>query len=409
MDRLRLLFLSQFPPSPATFGAQRRIEGLMASLARRHDLACIALISPELDAARAERAIRSYCDEVVLVPAPPWSGVGKRLAQLRSLASRTSFERRSLNVPRLAGELRRLLTARRYDVVTVEFPFLAAQRLSWAPAGERPPRLVLDEHNIEFELARQQAEGKEHGWLRRVHNGRNWPKIMREEISTWRSFDGVAFCSDADQARARAVVPGLRSEVVPNAVDVEAFRPEPGRQDAAPNVVFFGAINYFPNIDGVLHLLREIWPRIAAGHPTVRLKIIGQHPTPEILAFRGPRVEVLGQVDDLRAHLGDAWVSVAPLRIGGGTRFKILEAFAMERAVVSTTIGAEGIAAAAGRELLLEDDPERFADAVLRLLRDRPLAERLGRAGRALVAERYSWDSSARRMEQLYRGLLPAS
>ena len=407
-DRLDLLYLSQFPPSPPTFGAQRRMQGLMAALAARHDITAVSLITPDLDAGAAQRAMREYCREVVLVPARAWQGAHKRLLQLRSLFSSRSHERRFFDVPGLRRMLDSLLSRRAFDVVNVELPFLAHERLARAPPGRPLPRLVLDEHNIEFDLARQQAQN-DAGLARRIHNARNWPKVRREELGLWRRFDGVTFCSDADEARARALVPSVRSAVIPNSVDVEYFKPRP--HDPPPEgstVLFFGAINYYPNVDGVLHLLREIWPLIAKSHPRARLKIVGQHPTPEILAFRGPRVEVSGQVEDLRPHLSSAAVSIAPLRIGGGTRFKILEAMAMARPVVSTSLGAEGIEVESGRHLLLANDAAAFAGAVGRILDDAQLADRLAREGRALVEARYSWAVAADRLDLFFRQLLAA-
>ncbi len=407
-DRLNLLYVSQFPPAPPTFGAQRRMQGLMAALARRHDLTAVSLISPDLDTATVERALRAYCREVVLVPGWPWQGPHKRLRQLRSLLSIRSFERGFYDMPALRRALDSLLSRRAFDVVNVEFPFLALQRLARAPVGRPRPRLVLDEHNIEFDLARQQTRG-ELGLSRRLYNSINWRKIRREELEVWRRFDGVTFCSAGDEARARALVPEIRSAVIANAVDPEYFRlrPEDPPSDGR-TVLFFGAINYFPNVDGILYLLREVWPRIAESHPGARLEIVGQHPTPEILAFRGPRVEVVGMVDDLRPHLARAAVSVVPLRIGGGTRFKILEAMAMVRPVVSTSLGAEGIEAEPGRHLLLADDPAGFAAAVGRILDDAQLGARLGREGRALVERRYSWQAAADRLDVFFRELLAA-
>jgi glycosyltransferase involved in cell wall biosynthesis len=171
-------------------------------------------------------------------------------------------------------------------------------------------------------------------------------------------------------------------------------------------VLFFGAINYFPNIDGVLFFEREIWPLLAASHPRARLKIVGQYPTPEVLALQGPRVEVAGVVDDLRPHLARAAAVIVPLRMGGGTRFKILEAMAMAKPVVSTAIGAEGIDSAQGRNILLADAPADFAAAVGRVLDDAGLAARMGREGRALVEERYSWDTAAKLLEAFFGEVL---
>ena len=405
-ERLDLLYLSQFPPAPPTFGAQRRMDGLMAALSRRHDLTAVSLVSPDLDRGAVERALRAYCRDVVLVPGRPWRGAHKRLGQLRSLASTRSFERGFYDRPALRRVLHSLLSRHACDVVNVEFPFLALPWLARAPAGRPPPRLVLDEHNIEFDLARQQTRG-ELGVARRLYNSINWRKLRREELETWRRFDGVTFCSAEDEARARALVPEIRSAVVTNAVDPEYFSPRPGDPPSdGRTLIFFGAVNYFPNVDGILHLAREIWPRIAQSHPEARLEIVGQHPTPEVLALRGPRIDVVGKVDDLRPHLARAAVSVVPLRIGGGTRFKILEAMAMARPVVSTTLGAEGLEAEPGRHLLLADDPAAFAAAVGRILADAQLGARLGREGRALVERRYSWQAASHRLDEFLRQLL---
>ncbi len=266
--------------------------------------------------------------------------------------------------------------------------------------------MVLGEHNIEYDLGRQQSRG-ELGFTRRLYNSVNWRKIRGEELDAWRVFDGVTFCSAHDESHARALAPRMRSAVIPNAVDLDYFSPRPG--DPAPDgrtVVFFGAINYFPNIDGIRYLVGEVWPRIAGSHPHARLQIIGQHPTPEVLALRGPSVEVLGKVDDLRPYLARAAVSVVPLRIGGGTRLKVLEAMAMGRPVVSTPIRAEGIEAEPGRHLALADDPAAFAAAVSRMLDDAEAGARLGREGRALVERRYSWQTAAHRLGTFFRALV---
>ena len=401
-DRLRLLYLSLFPPSPPTFGAQRRIEGLMRAMARRHDITAITLLPPGVDGGAAERAMREYCREVAMVPSRPWQGPRKRLVQLRSLLSIRSFERHNSDSRALRTVLDSFLSKRVFDIVNLEFPFLAPQGLRKSPPNAPAPRLVLDAHNIEFDLARQQTRD-ELGLARRLYNTVNYRKLRREERNVWRRFDGVTFCSVADEARARMFEPEVRSAVVPNAVDLDYFKPRP---DDPPSdkgtVIFFGAINYFPNVDGLLYLLREVWPRIEKSHPRARLKIVGPHPTPEILAFQGPRVEVAGKVDDLRPHLARAAVSIVPLRIGGGTRFKILEAMAMARPVVSTSLGAEGIEAEPERQLLVADDPAAFARAVGRVLDDAQLSGRLGREGRALVERRYSWDAAAQRLDLFF-------
>ena len=156
----------------------------------------------------------------------------------------------------------------------------------------------------------------------------------------------------------------------------------------------------------MIHFINDIWPRIAAAHPEARCKIIGGRPPATLLALAGPRVELTGFVADLRPHLAAAAAVVVPLRLGGGTRLKIVEGMAMGKAIVSTTLGAEGIEAVPGRDLLSEDEPAAFADAVNRLLAEPSLAARIGQSARQLAVERYSWSGAARVLEDFYRRIL---
>jgi glycosyltransferase involved in cell wall biosynthesis len=195
--------------------------------------------------------------------------------------------------------------------------------------------------------------------------------------------------------------------VIPNAADVERYQPRPG--DPAPDgrtVLYFGLLSTVPNVDGVTHFVQAIWPRIAAAHPEARCRIVGGRPPPSLLALAGPRVELTGFVEDLRPHLAAAAAVVVPLRLGGGTRLKIVEGMAMGKAIVSTTLGAEGIEAVPGRDLLVEDEPVAFADAVIRLLDQPELAARLGRAARQLAVERYAWSGAARALEGFFREVI---
>jgi len=171
-------------------------------------------------------------------------------------------------------------------------------------------------------------------------------------------------------------------------------------------VVYFGLLSTVPNIDAVVHFVQDVWPRIAEARPDARFKIIGGRPPPSLLALAGPRVELTGFVPDLRPHLAAAAAVVVPLRLGGGTRLKIVEAMAMGKAIVSTTLGAEGIDAVPGRDILIEDKPEAFADAVLRLLAEPKLGARIGQSARRLAVDRYSWSGAARTLEGFYRRIL---
>jgi polysaccharide biosynthesis protein PslH len=406
-ERLKILYVSQMPASPPRFGAQARMHGLMTQLARRHDVTAVILLDHEFEVEECRRAMQAYCHEVVLVPNPYGAeGLAKRLLQLRSLASSRSFERLRVTVPALQRALDRVLQAKQFDVVNLEFTFLGHCNLRQAPAGERPPRLVVDSHNIDYDLARQYARAGG-SLVRRFYAGLNWRKLRREELGTYRDADGVYLCSTADEGRLLDQVPRTHTAVIPNAADVEYYQPRPS--DLPPDgrtVVFFGLLSYVPNVDGVTHFVEDIWPRIAEAHPEARCKIIGGQPPPSLQALAGPRVELTGFVPDLRPHLAAAAAVVVPLRFGGGTRLKVVEAMAMGKAIVSTTLGAEGIEAVPGRDLLAEDEPAAFAHAVNRLLAEPSLAARIGQAARQLAVERYSWSRAARALEGFYRRIL---
>ncbi len=405
--RLKILYVCQMPASPPRFGAQARIHGLMTKLAQRHDLTAAMLVDDEFDVDECRRAMQAYCRDVMLVPNPRGrEGFAKRLLQVRSLASIRSFERLRGTLPELQHSVDRILRAKRFDVVNLEFPYLGHYHLRQAPPGKRLPALVVDSHEIAYDLARQFARvGGKLG--RRLYAGANWRKLRREELGTYGGADGVYVCSRADEQRLLNEAPGVRTAVVPNAADVEYFQPRPA--DPPPDgrtVVYFGLLSTVPNIDAVVHFVQEIWPRIAKARPDARFKIIGGRPPPSLQALAGPRVELTGFVPDLRPHLGAAAVVVVPLRLGGGTRLKIVEAMAMGKAIVSTTLGAEGIDAIPGRDILLEDQPAAFADAVLRLLAGPGLAARIGQSARQLAVDRYSWSEAARMLEAFYGKIL---
>jgi glycosyltransferase involved in cell wall biosynthesis len=395
------------PASPPRFGAQARVHGLMTQLARRHELTAVMLVDDEFDAEECCQAMQGYCRKVLLVANPYGrEGLTKRLLQLRSLASTRSFERLRVTVPALQRALDRVLRTSRFDIVNLEFPYLGHYDLRQAPPGKRLPAVVVDSHEIAYDLARQFARtgGSPD---RRFYAGVNWRKLRREELGTYREADGVYLCSSADERRLLDQIPGARTMVIPNAADVEFYQPR--LTDPMPDgrtVVYFGLLSTVPNVDAVVHFIQEIWPHIAEAHPNARCKIIGGRPPPSLLALAGPRVELTGFVSDLRPHLSAAAVVVVPLRFGGGTRLKIIEGMAMGKAIVSTALGAEGIEAVPGRDLLVEDHPRAFADAVSRLLAEPSLAASIGRSARQLAVERYSWSGAASALEGFYRRIL---
>ena len=218
--------------------------------------------------------------------------------------------------------------------------------------------------------------------------------------------DGVVAVSEADKAALQQLVPGLDVTVVPNAVDMEYYssadiRPAPL---SSHSLVFTGKMDFRPNVDAVLWFCREVLPLVRSKMPDVRFYIVGRSPHRRVLRLAdAPAVTVTGYVDDVRSYIAGACVYVAPLRIGGGTRLKVLEAMAMSKPIVSTSLGCEGFEGLVpGRELLLADAPQEFAQQVIELLDDASRRKRLGRAARRFVEQRYDWRLIVPRLEQIY-------
>jgi glycosyltransferase involved in cell wall biosynthesis len=201
--------------------------------------------------------------------------------------------------------------------------------------------------------------------------------------------------------------PTAHTAVVPNGVDLDFFRPSArSTLREPPTLLFFGAIDYYPNTDAMHFFLRDVFPHLLERYPHVRLCIVGRKPPESISAYRSANVEVTGVVDDVRPWLERADVVVVPLRIGGGTRLKILEAMAMGKAVVSTALGAEGLAVTPEHDLLVADDAPAFVAQIGRLLDDPALRLRVGASARRLVASRYSWKAAVEGLSRFYDELL---
>jgi glycosyltransferase involved in cell wall biosynthesis len=400
---MKVLFVAPYLPSPPRFGGQRRMDGLMRGLAAaNHEVSILSFTSTDQWTEESAQATRSFCKKVTTLPDLDARSLSeKRRQQLRSLVSLHSYEH--LQVSRRGDFQRQIdehLAAEHYDVVQVEFANMAAYR--YARRGQQP-LLVLDEHNIEYDLQRRTA-GSADGKFRKVYNSLNWRKLGREEKAAWRRFDGVVLTSVRDAQLLSEVSPGTRSAVVPNGVNVEQFQPAPVAPEP-DQLLFFGANNYFPNHDALLYFIDEILPLVIERRPNVKLSIVGPGAQPAVLARQSRHVEIVGFVDDVMPHLDRASVVVVPLRIGGGTRLKIVEAMAKSKAIVSTRIGAEGIDVTHERDALLADSPVEFANQVVRALTEPELARTLGEQARHLAEERYAWTAVVGKLVRFYEQL----
>ncbi len=269
------------------------------------------------------------------------------------------------------------------------------------------PLVVFDDHNCEYLLQKRafltDLRSPER-WPGAAYSFVQWRRLRRYEAQACRCADRVLAVSDADAAALQRLVPDLDVTVIPNGIDTQVYRPATfDPQPPTPSLVFTGTMDFRPNVDAVLWFAREVLPRVRAEIPEAHFVVVGQRPHRRLDALRGDTaVTLTGWVEDTRPYIAQAAVYVAPLRIGGGTRLKLLEAMAMGKPVVATRLGAEGYPVRDGCELLLADTPADFAAAVVNLLHTPERGAELGRAARAFVEERYDWRVIVPRVEAVY-------
>ncbi len=300
--------------------------------------------------------------------------------------------------PEVVASLRELLAEQSYDVIVCDF-VVAAGAIPWEVEC---PKVVFT-HNVEALIWRRHFEVSRNPVWRLVSWG-EYQKMIRFEKSFLKKSQHVLTVSEADRDFFGRFIDSSKMTIVSTGVDTEYFRPDAGKELSC-SLVFTGSMDWMPNEDGVLYFLRLILPLIRWEIPQVRFNIVGRQPSDKLRAAvaSDPGVRVTGRVEDIRPYVHEGSVYVVPLRIGSGTRLKIFEAMAMGKAIVSTSLGAEGLPVNDGSDISIADSPEEFARKVVALLRDPEERSRLGLAARQLVEQRYSWSSVAAEFDAVLR------
>jgi len=264
---------------------------------------------------------------------------------------------------------------------------------------------VLTHHNIESKLMERRAKVEKNP-LVKTYLSLQTKKLQDYERTESPKFAANIVMSDKDGNELKTINHDIDLAVVPNGVDTEYFLPSQGNETLS--LIYTGGMNMFANKDAVLYFLNEIWPAIKAKEPNVEFYAIGQDPPPELVQIsqRDRQVIVTGYVDDIRPFVSKASVYVVPLRVGGGTRLKILDAMAMGKVIVSTSIGCEGLKVSNGKNILISDDPAEFAKKTLELLRNQGKRNSLGRAARELVESEYSWETIGKILQHVYESAI---
>lgn len=383
---MRLLWLKTNLLHPVDTGGKIRSYYMLRELKQQHHVTYVALDDGTAAPDAVGRAAE-YCHDLIRVPHRTAAKFSLRFfAELaKNAASPLPYAVEKYR----SSEFGRVVAREEAnaDVVVCDFLFPSVN----VPEPLSRPSLLF-QHNVEALIWRRHAEHQRNR-LARLLFETQWRRMQAFERKACRRYDAVVAVSPQDRAMIEQEYGAPVVLDIPTGVDTGYFRPSGSVEVEPYQLAFTGSMDWLPNDDAMKYFVRAILPRIRASCPQVSLTIVGRKPFPSLTALsrEDPTIRVTGQVDDVRPYLERAAVYVIPLRIGGGTRLKVFEAMAMGKAVVSTSIGVEGLPIVHGTDALVADEPDAFADAVVRLLRDRAAARRLGQAAAGKVRAQFGW------------------
>lgn len=394
---MKILALTTKSPFPLYEGRALRTYNLIKQISKNHEIYLFTFVQTPEEMSGIEH-MRTICAHVEAEPLYLGAGKWRILPDLvRELFGTSPLLAVKYRSRTMRKKIRAFLTAHNIDLVHLDMLHLGDYLDMF-----RGWPIVMVEHNVESVLLHRRVEN-ESNLFRKAYLYYQYLKLRRYEARICRRADHVVTVSEIDADLLRSLSGAVNITAVPNGVDTAYFQDivVPRR---VHGLVFVGGLNWFPNYDAVRYFCAGVLPRIAAEIPDVTLTIVGKRPEDKKIRdiLSNPRVRLTGLIDDVRPAISEAAAYVVPLRIGGGTRLKILDALSMGKAIVSTSVGSEGLEIVHGEHLLVADDPEGFAREVIRVLRDHELARRLGEAGRRLVQRKYEWEVIAKDLDRVY-------
>jgi polysaccharide biosynthesis protein PslH len=409
---VRILWVKTSPLHPLTRGGDLRTYHMLRWLNRWHEVTFLGLTAnrSQKDYAKLSYEYSAHSTWVDCwrtspsLPRPLFlAGAGI------NLFSRLPYAVSRFRSSRLKFQIEQLLKSQPFDLLVCDFLFPAAS-LPWNQKQVIGIPWILFQHNVESMIWKRRTEGRAglsgHYWRNQ------WGRMKKFERDVCHRFDGVITVSEADTLIHRKDY-GLGNVLgsVPTGVDIDYFASFPRTLPEVPTIVFVGSMDWLANVDAVLHFAKDSWPLIRQKLPNARFLIVGREPPASVrnLAGKDDGIEVTGTVPDIRPYMRNAHGMVVPLRIGGGTRLKILEAMAAGLPVVSTQVGAEGLPVKHGHHLLLADDPENLANSLLQIMKCHELANQLSSAAFKEIANANSWEVAAREFESLITGITGTS
>lgn len=394
---MNILFVVKEFPHSHVIGGPIIIYNRIKYLSARHTVSCIAFAPHEPTSEQIDSLAR-YCRELRLVPPPPRRSAARRAIDFFAGPVPPYF---MLNYSQeMYSELRRMVSSFSYDVAISEYSMVA--QYLYGNQDLAGVKRVMSVHECYYLAHRKvlEVQGASREGLAALLQLKGLKKF---EFDMYAGADKVLTLTPEGRRELLAVRRDLDIAVVPHGVDIDGFTPPGSKPEHPPTVMFLGNFPHDPNRDAMVFFAREAWPLVRKEIPDARFLVVGRGPTPDMLelAAQDPSIEITGEVDSVKPYFDRADVFVCPVRMGGGFRGKVLEAMACGVPVVSTALGAEGLPASDGDNILLAGTAPELARSVLRLLQDSGLRERIAAEARELMVEHFSWQSGVRILEEV--------
>jgi len=401
---MKILWLSHILPYPPKGGVMQRSYNLIKEVAKENEVYLFAFnqkawLPTKEDIIKAKKEFERFCKKVEVFELPS----DKSKAAWYSLVLKSFFSKDGYTInwtksKTMMKKIKEFLATNHIDLIHFDTIGLA----EYVKEIKEIPK-VLNHHNIESHMMLRRAK-KEKNPLKKIYFLQEAIKLRKYEKQVCPNFNMNLVVSELDKERLLNIAPNSKVEVIPNGVDINYFKPL-NSKIKRHNIVFAGRMNAYPNEDAVIWFLKEIWPLLKKEVPDATFTIAGRNPTPRIKKFakNDPSILVTGYVDDIRPFIAQAEVYICPIRDGGGTKLKILDAMAMGKIIVTTTIGAEGLGVIHERHVLIANDPKISASQVLLVFNNPDLRKYLSQNARQLVEKKYSWEIIGKKLNSLYQ------
>ena len=410
---MKILVVSPNLPYPADDGGRIRIFNLIKFLSTRHEVTLLCFAWEHTGETGNIAEMERHCSRVVAVPRKfnLTAKISTRLRHLLNFFSPVPWMVKFLESGEMKKKLKELLEKGGFDIVQLEYGYMAlyADVVRKAVVPGKKPAIVVDEHNVEWALKFRISGNRSAGSraLERFYQWYEGARFLAWEKKKAPLIDSHLFVSAADAKIQEEKIPGIKAATAPNGVDTQYLTPSPGKMNEAPGLLFLGNMAWLPNEDAALYFAGDIFPEIKKKYPEMVFYIAGKGSSPAVKKLSEDRnIKVPGYVGDVREYYGKNVILVVPMRIGGGTRLKIVEAMSSGVPVVSTSVGCEGLAVKHGENILIADTPGAFALAVFEMIENARLREDICSGGRMLAQELYDWRSVVKTIEKVYSAIL---